>query len=636
MKKVNKLPIILIITLTVLLAVSVYGFTASKPAKAYTDPSYRFELAGYAVEYDIAENCEISVTEDITVNYRGIRSTGFIRDIPVNGGVQVRDVKVVKIFSDGNTFSDGFTEVPYDVYYEYDDFLSVDIGDTTNKYGKSESYRLTYTYIITNSVVKKSMLPLNPIGYGWYCDIYNASVKLILPDGFTGAECYSGPVGTSIAYPFNTSVENGRTVITANADKLNEQTGITFDLHFVNGAIKNYTDFTPYFFALAGLAVIFIIVILKLFVFNKNAVMPVVNYEAPDRMDPLIMGKLIDNKVDGSDVTSLIFYWASKGYIKINLDNKSDPVIIRIMASLPEPCKPYERVMYDSLFKNGDMVRISQLKNKFYKTVEKVTAMVNSEAKGLYDQKSFAVSFTFAVLGGLLAALTPIILAFVRISSKLLMFAPLICILPAVVVYAFMTGAVYTKYKTSKKQTVFFFAGMAFISAIFTLAYALFIPSSVIAVGPKVAVSLTACIISAMSALLVMRTKAYTDKLNDILGFKNFIELAEKDQLEMMIEQDPQFYYHILPYAQVLGVSKLWENKFAALTVEPPQWLSGNMVSTYIEFRIINSLINGSLAQMNYEMSSRPSSSGANGGGRGGFGGGFSGGGFGGGGGRGR
>ena len=133
-----------------------------------------------------------------------------------------------------------------------------------------------------------------------------------------------------------------------------------------------------------------------------------------------------------------------------------------------------------------------------------------------------------------------------------------------------------------------------------------------------------------------MRTKAYTDKLNDILGFKNFIELAEKDQLEMMIEQDPQFYYHILPYAQVLGVSKLWENKFAALTVEPPQWLSGNMVSTYIEFRIINSLINGSLAQMNYEMSSRPSSSGANGGGRGGFGGGFSGGGFGGGGGRGR
>ena len=157
MKKVNKLPIILIITLTVLLAVSVYGFTASKPAKAYTDPSYRFELAGYAVEYDIAENCEISVTEDITVNYRGIRSTGFIRDIPVNGGVQVRDVKVVKIFSDGNTFSDGFTEVPYDVYYEYDDFLSVDIGDMTNKYGKSESYRLTYTYIITNSVVKKSM-----------------------------------------------------------------------------------------------------------------------------------------------------------------------------------------------------------------------------------------------------------------------------------------------------------------------------------------------------------------------------------------------------------------------------------------------------------------------------------------------
>ena len=51
--------------------------------------------------------------------------------------------------------------------------------------------------------------------------------------------------------------------------------------------------------------------------------------------------------------------------------------------------------------------------------------------------------------------------------------------------------------------------------------------------------------------------EAFVKQLNEIIGFKNFIKLAEKNQLEKMLEQDPQYYYHILPYAQVLGVRYL-------------------------------------------------------------------------------
>ena len=182
-------------------------------------------------------------------------------------------------------------------------------------------------------------------------------------------------------------------------------------------------------------------------------------------------------------------------------------------------------------------------------------------------------------------------------------------------------------------------AGLVLACAVFCAAYVFFLPENIMGVGAKIVLFIVSSLIFAFSVSLINRTKDYTDKLNEIIGFKQFIQLAEKDQLEAMLEEDPQFYYHILPYAQVLGVTDIWENKFEGITVAPPDWLAGDMLTTYFEFRVINSVMRSSMQSMRAGMVSRPSSSGANGGGRfggGGGHGGFSGGGFGGGGGRGR
>ena len=47
-----------------------------------------------------------------------------------------------------------------------------------------------------------------------------------------------------------------------------------------------------------------------------------------------------------------------------------------------------------------------------------------------------------------------------------------------------------------------------------------------------------------------------------VLGFKNYLETAEKAELQARVEQDPKFYYKILPYAYILDVSKVWVSKF--------------------------------------------------------------------------
>ena len=163
------------------------------------------------------------------------------------------------------------------------------------------------------------------------------------------------------------------------------------------------------------------------------------------------------------------------------------------------------------------------------------------------------------------------------------------------------------------------------------LLYALFVPKWVIGFIPKLLLCAVCCVICAVSVTIVSRSEAYINQLNEIVGFKNFILLAEKDQLEKMLEDDPQFYYHVLPYAQVLGVSDKWEEKFKNITVQPPQWASSSVVGMAFRFHVFNSLMRNTMTSMTRNMVSRPSS-GASGGGKFGGGqfGGFSGGGHGG------
>ena len=47
-----------------------------------------------------------------------------------------------------------------------------------------------------------------------------------------------------------------------------------------------------------------------------------------------------------------------------------------------------------------------------------------------------------------------------------------------------------------------------------------------------------------------------------IKGFKEFLETTEKAMLESQVEKNPNYFYDILPYTYVLGISKEWIAKF--------------------------------------------------------------------------
>jgi len=137
-----------------------------------------------------------------------------------------------------------------------------------------------------------------------------------------------------------------------------------------------------------------------------------------------------------------------------------------------------------------------------------------------------------------------------------------------------------------------------------------------------------------LSFLCQKRTATGVKYYGHLLGFKDFLNLAEKDRINALVEENPKYFYDLLPYAMVLGVTDKWSKRFESIVNTPPSWYSSDTGTGTFSTIVFLNTMNSMTTSMNQSMLSRPSNGGSGGGfGGGSFGGGSSGGGFGGGGG---
>ena len=129
---------------------------------------------------------------------------------------------------------------------------------------------------------------------------------------------------------------------------------------------------------------------------------------------------------------------------------------------------------------------------------------------------------------------------------------------------------------------------------------------------------------SVFLGIIPRRTEYGTEKLAEVKGFKMFLESVEKDRIEKMVEEYPTYFYDILPYAYVLGVSQKWMKKFEDMNLKAPDWYDGTDAFSVGYFM---GFMNSTMNAANASMASTASHSSGSGGGGGGFSGGGSGGG---------
>jgi uncharacterized membrane protein len=129
---------------------------------------------------------------------------------------------------------------------------------------------------------------------------------------------------------------------------------------------------------------------------------------------------------------------------------------------------------------------------------------------------------------------------------------------------------------------------------------------------------------------MIKRTKRGTELFGRVLGLREFILHAEMDRLKAMVDENPDLFYHVLPYAYAMNMTDVWSHHFKNLNIPAPSWYIGHD-PVWSVYRMSHRM-NHCLFHAQSAMTSMPPVQSSSGGGSfgGGSSGGFSGGGFGG------
>ena len=524
-----------------------------------------------------------------------------------------------------------------------DDCLALHIdGDKDTKTALNISYDLQLMITDRNA---NDTIQL-PLVRGYYGDIRyeNISADIKLPGGqaphkagvFTGGyyNLVTYEMGvTNPAYYFDSKSDVGTftTKLTGSALPVGDEATVEFN--FYSGNLNRRGSAYDIIAPLTGLGALVVSFFASLFAKKKEKQLTSsVQYYPPSGLNPAEIGYIIDNTCDSRDVTSLIYYWASQGHLSIEM-KKHDHFTLHLLKPLESSHRTYEQTLFNKIFSlgNGTSVSDSSLSENLYTTINTTITKVRAVFTG--SQKFYDSSANWKAVG--LSILTPAVIVLTTFLASLRFGAGDSC-LPMVItgsILSFIASLmVYKAKKLSYKGKTKSIVRTVFAVALGLIGIILISSSGGGALSSSAAV--LAGLAIAANALIaprvIRRTDYYTDLLGLTLGFKEFLETAEKERLKMLLDDNPDYYFDILPYAQVLGVSNQWLKRFDGIAVQAPTWFYGAGVDPYT----MHHMMNRNMTRMNRTAMSMPASSSGGFGGGGGFsggGGGFSGGGGGGG-----
>ena len=172
MKKKNvKGAVITVLSLLLIIVIFAFIFNnTSNSVDTIVKPSYpsydsAFYIEDYYIEVEAKTDRTFDIKEKITVYYKVPRSV-LLRDIPVNNGEKIRNVKVEN----------------FDYLNSYFDlgFYTLELGQEFPKNTGLRTYEFSYTLVTPTIKDHKDSLYLNIIGGGWP-EIKNIEILLTYP-----------------------------------------------------------------------------------------------------------------------------------------------------------------------------------------------------------------------------------------------------------------------------------------------------------------------------------------------------------------------------------------------------------------------------------------------------------------------
>ena len=540
-----------------------------------------YTIDEYKVNAIYHSNNTIDVKEVINVNFSSNRH-GIYRNIPETMYVN-RDEKYKLSIKNITVMNDEY-EVDYDSGNRV-----IQIGSADYTIIGPHTYTLTYTIVIPEDYHSDlDFIYYSVLGNNWDTTINHFSfdiqfVKALTEKEMSNIEVFSGSLGNQ-SNDLNVTPIITSTSISGSAYDIGAKQAITIfgklRKNYFVGA-KQTTSKVPFVFL--GLAILFgLYSLVRCLLLKKTHITPIVNFYPPKDMDPAMVGTIVDESVDQEDLMALIPYWASKGYLTIS--ETSDDLILTKVEDHEPPVLNHQKKIYKGLFKYKDSVKLSKLSSNFGKAMNDAKEALNNEFSG--DKKLSKIDHGFVTTILAMICMIVCILFNTRYSivDNLIetILATFTFVILMVMNYSAAASSVFNKNKLGVLKKA--------LSVALVLVVVYFIYRQTQSIVSIVSFEFMVIGIVATTLPILFSSKFnvvsdyFKSVAGDLLGFKDFIEKAEVPQLERLSEENPSYYYDVIPYAMVFGLSEMWTKKFSTIPLAQPDWYDSYYSDPYTSY----------------------------------------------------
>lgn len=530
---------------------------------------YSYKTDSFITEIKANENDTFDVKETINVDFTSPKH-GIFRYIPISlGEYNIKDIVVLGDTSDEN--------IDYNLNNKV---VKIRIGNEDTLLSGKKQYIIKYKIVgIKAKKDATDFLKLDLLPTSWNTPIGYAKASITMPKNIDWAntDIYYGGDGSKNKLKDNRdfNIKSDYRTLSVETKNLPANEGISIRKNLGKGywvGAQNY-DNKKIVMAIIFVMLALLTIILWIMFGREPRFVSTIEFYPPDGMTPAEMGYLIDGSIDDKDILSMIVYYANKGYMMIE-DNGPKGFKFKKIRDIDKEEKRFSKIFFEAIFSESDEVTEKtmpkNLSDKYFVVKDMLEGRFIGD-KRIFSKKSSVSKWVCMLLMVPMPFLLSFLVARIANNSSLIFLGGFASVI--VIIWLFFASKLFNGRNSLSKKDKIIYSTISIILILISLIIMFgmtltFAEGKVFSTIVTLSYALTAFFVVNMNA----RTKESAQRLGKILGFKQFIKTAELNRLKSLVGENPSYFYNILPYAYVLGLSDEWIKKFEHINMEAADW----------------------------------------------------------------
>ena len=514
-----------------------------------SDAGYIIE--NYKMDIIVNEDNTFDVTETIDVRFTEEGKRGIIRNIP-----RVNDLKRENGEYSRNIAYFTNLEVNDDFKYTKDrKYYNIKIGKNDVVAPKEKTYIIKYKYDIGKDPLKNiDEFYFYIIGEGWNTTINNVEFKIKMPKMFDENKVkFFNVYKNNFRNLHLNYIIREKTIIASYNKKLRPNEGLSIRMILPKGYFyRKWIPFTNAMLIKMFISLILVIVAIIIWMSDekKKWIVCKKEYYPPNNMNSLVLTLLYYGIKD--DAVMLLVSLLNKGYlrfeeIRYDSSNWKNFKIIKIKDY--DGNDKYEKIIFEELFKNKDVIEKEEYKYIINDITQKVYDGIDIESfnKKRIDKKSVRIK-------NLIFIMSMIVMMFMFWTS------PSDIIIKAIIMLVFR-WVEKRMYPFIKTKTYWIFIMSLIIVPLD------FLFNGIIRLEDSYLIEFifeSVCFFI-LTVLFIKKNKVIKENimiLERIDSFYKFLRNPRRDKLNELIKNDPNYLYKMIPYIVSLNLLERYNNKY--------------------------------------------------------------------------